>query len=322
MEVTVLGPLISVIIPVYNAEKYLAPCVESVLSQSQQNWETILINDGSTDGSAALCEHFEKMDYRFTVIHQKNAGVSAARNKGLEKARGKWICFVDSDDVIGQNYFQSSIDSSSDFIMLNVDVIEGAEIKNFTNYPPNTMDLETFMQNYKLYPNFAGPWSKFFKNTIIQDYHLRFDVKLSFGEDALFNLQYLKHCRICEVTNQSSYFYRESAGTLSKKKSSYTENFYFFTLLQKELYAYKDDIYIQHIISPLNRLLISLYRDSEIPFSGKREELKRIVSDNYSALKELYKNSTLQKLFILARNTGSYRVLNRILNQKLGETIK
>lgn len=312
--------LFSIVIPVYNSEKYLKDCLGSILSQSLTNFEVILINDGSTDNSGAICDSFALQDSRITAYHQKNLGVSAARNLGLKHATGQWIIFVDSDDLIGNNYFQPLKSSTSDFIMLNVDIIERGKIINFTNYPPRSMDLETFMQTYTLYPNFAGPWSKFFKSSIIKDNCLRFDTKLSFGEDALFNLEYLKKCKTCEVTNSSSYIYRESEGTLSKKKASYEDNRYLFSLLKKELLDYNEIIHAQNIISPLNRLLISLYQDKEIPFSIKRLELKNIILNNFPALKELYKNSHLGKLFFLSKNTRSFFLLNWILMQKLGRS--
>lgn len=93
-------PLISVIIPVYNTEQYLSSCLKSILSQTFNNFEVILINDGSTDQSGILCDEFVKQDSRIKVFHQENAGVSAARNVGLKYAQGKWITFVDSDDEL------------------------------------------------------------------------------------------------------------------------------------------------------------------------------------------------------------------------------
>lgn len=98
--------LISVIIPVYMAEKFLHRCVNSVLNQTYQNFEIILINDGSKDKSGMICDEYAKKDKRIKVIHQENQGVSAARNKGLDMARGEWIYFLDSDDYISPKSFE------------------------------------------------------------------------------------------------------------------------------------------------------------------------------------------------------------------------
>lgn len=99
------SPLISVIIPVYNAEKTLAKCIESVLRQDVTQFELILVDDGSKDSSGDICNRYAAKDSRVRVIHKENGGVSSARNRGLEVASGEWITFVDSDDSIGENFF-------------------------------------------------------------------------------------------------------------------------------------------------------------------------------------------------------------------------
>src|SRR5690606_27273688 len=98
-------PKVSVIIPVYNAEKYLRECIDSVLAQTFDDFELLLINDGSTDGSGKICDEYAQKDARVKVFHKENGGVSSARNLGLDNAKGEWITFIDSDDWIGENYF-------------------------------------------------------------------------------------------------------------------------------------------------------------------------------------------------------------------------
>lgn len=117
---------ISVIIPVYNAEIFLSKCIESVLFQSYQNWELILINDGSTDNSSQICDFYVLKDNRIKVIHKQNQGVSAARNSGLDVAVGEYICFIDSDDVIDLRLFEivlPFIDKQIDCIVYGYDRI-------------------------------------------------------------------------------------------------------------------------------------------------------------------------------------------------------
>lgn len=101
---------ISVIIPVYNCEKYLNKCVDSVLNQTYTNYEIILIDDGSTDRSSEICDKYEKVSKKVKVLHQKNSGVSQARNNGVDIAEGKYICFLDSDDYIEKEYFKFAIE--------------------------------------------------------------------------------------------------------------------------------------------------------------------------------------------------------------------
>lgn len=98
--------LISVIVPVYNVEKYLSRCVDSIIGQTYSNLEIILVNDGSTDLSGAICDEYKKKDKRIVVIHQKNGGLSQARNSGMEIMSGKYVAFVDSDDYISEDYIE------------------------------------------------------------------------------------------------------------------------------------------------------------------------------------------------------------------------
>ena len=101
-----MNPEISIIIPVYKAEKYLRRCLDSVLSQTLSNWECILVDDGSPDQSGAICDEYAAKDSRFRVIHKPNGGVSSARNEGLDTAKGEFICFIDSDDWVGPKYLE------------------------------------------------------------------------------------------------------------------------------------------------------------------------------------------------------------------------
>ena len=108
--------LISIIIPVYNSEKYLIECLDSVLLQTYKNFEALLINDGSTDNSGEICDNFAVKDSRFKVFHKKNGGVSSARNFGIKEAKGEWICFVDSDDFVSDLFLANIFNNDLYFI--------------------------------------------------------------------------------------------------------------------------------------------------------------------------------------------------------------
>ena len=110
---------ISVIIPVYNAESTLNRCITSILKQDFQDYEILLINDGSSDGSGAICEQFADFDERIRVFHKQNGGVSSARNFGLKNARGKWITFIDADDYIEPDFFPAKIDETDSLVIVN-----------------------------------------------------------------------------------------------------------------------------------------------------------------------------------------------------------
>lgn len=114
--------MISIVVPVYNVEKYLKKCLDSVISSSYKDWECILVDDGSKDNSGLICDEYVKKDSRFRVIHKQNGGLSSARNAGMEVAKGKWLMFIDSDDFISphriQSLFQCSVEHpDADMIM-------------------------------------------------------------------------------------------------------------------------------------------------------------------------------------------------------------
>ncbi|KEQ36910.1 exopolysaccharide biosynthesis protein, sugar transferase [Streptococcus mitis] len=112
--------MISIIVPVYNVEEYLEECLESIRKQTYQDIEVILVNDGSTDGSQAICEHFCQTDKRFRLINQKNQGQSVARNRGLKESLGEYIMFVDSDDVVSLGLLEQLMKYMSD----GIDIVE------------------------------------------------------------------------------------------------------------------------------------------------------------------------------------------------------
>ena len=100
-------PKVSVIVPVYKVEKYIGKCIESILSQTFKDFELILVDDGSPDSSGAICDQYAQKDSRIQVIHKTNGGVSSARNVGISKSNGEWLCFVDSDDTVDKDYIEN-----------------------------------------------------------------------------------------------------------------------------------------------------------------------------------------------------------------------
>jgi len=187
-------PLVSIIIPVYNAAGFLSRCVESILKQTYTSLEIILINDGSKDNSGDLCDQYTQIDDRIKVIHQINAGVSAARNAGLKIATGDYIGFVDSDDWIDPEMYTKMVDaalaSSKKIIVCgHADYrINGAiNEKSFENLA-GSMETNKSLQVLLSDKYFEGyPWNKMFDKNIVQS--VRFDERIHFCEDVLFCFQ-------------------------------------------------------------------------------------------------------------------------------------
>lgn len=201
--------LISIIVPVYNAEKTLNRCVSSILSQTFQDWELLLIDDGSTDRSGELCDEYASKDQRIEVVHKKNGGVSSARNIGLYHAKGEWITFIDSDDEIPKNTF------TDDCRYFEEDLIVGAyyEAKEGKEYHRWFLHSGVFLQDHlsEFYteninaPIFGVVWGKLFRNRLCKG--LDFDTNMKIGEDTLFVMQYLQRVNKLRVIDKEVYVY-------------------------------------------------------------------------------------------------------------------
>ena len=185
---------VSVIVPVYNVEKYLKRCVDSILAQSFADFELILVDDGSTDGSGLICDELAKTDNRITVQHNPNQGVSAARNNGIEAATGEWITFIDSDDYVLPDYllslYQGALESCADLVVTGIKhVFENAPDKVIVREWPAIVvqkeNLDVLFEKEILQYQ-KGPVIKLFKKDIIKKNDLCFNERLSRGEDALF----------------------------------------------------------------------------------------------------------------------------------------
>lgn len=219
--------MISVIVPVYNVKDYLDQCIQSIVSQTYSQFECILVDDGSNDGSGEICDSWQQKDSRIIVVHQENQGVSAARNKGLQNAKGDYVTFIDSDDWVDDDYLQSLIapllQDSPDLVVIGL--IQEYPNCNRIVYKPsdsysfilNKESVESFIglnQKFLLY----GPVVKLYKRDIIEKYYIRFDVSCSYGEDLLFNYCYLENINKIACISQAVYHYRMiGEGTLSTK---------------------------------------------------------------------------------------------------------
>lgn len=215
-------PTISVIVPVYNVQKYLDECIKSILNQTFTDFELILVNDGSTDNSGSICDEYEKSEERVKVIHQENSGVSCARNKGIEISRGQYITFIDSDDFIDKFFFKEAIkvllENKSDIYISGVqmETWESDDIVETSLYSIKKSQFYTIkelLENMEVsYPQICicGPWCKFYKSSIIKDNGLFFDSDLCYGEDTFFNLSVFKNSKNAFFSNKCFYHYRRA----------------------------------------------------------------------------------------------------------------
>lgn len=201
--------MISVIIPIYNAEAYLHDCLESVQKQTYKDFEVICVNDGSPDNSADICQRFVDKDKRFRLINQENGGVSSARNRALKEAKGEYVCFVDSDDVIDKFYLENlnnlAKDGSFAVCSYSRKIMNlGANARNVRHYSAKEYITNIINERFE-HPNIC---MMLFKNSIIQTQHLDFTVGCIRNEDTEFYLKYLMYEEKVTSTDYKGYYYR------------------------------------------------------------------------------------------------------------------
>lgn len=220
--------LISVIIPIYNVEKYLHRCLDSVLAQTNRELEIILVNDGSTDQSPEICESYASQDARIKIINQKNVGHSAARNAGMRIASGEYVCFIDSDDCIDQGmmqaYHEVAVLHEPDIITTNIFQYQKGnkmytETKN--NLPYETLLDKKLISTYFLQPFYgsdlgilAAPWNKCYRKQLLIHNNLVFDETLKRSEDYWFNFYAFQKAVKAYCVNKAYYHYFSNSGSM------------------------------------------------------------------------------------------------------------
>lgn len=216
---------VSVIVPVYNCKDYLPKCIESILNQTYPQIQLVLVDDGSGDGSGEICDTFAAKDRRIQVIHQKNQGVSAARNAGLDAAAGNWVLFVDSDDYVEQDYCRRMLDAS---LQCDADVVIA---RPFSRSQPDvqryeTAQIEQLKQTCLAYDetkfdyNIDGPWGKLFRHSLIEAHNIRFPETLARSEDAYYCATVYEHAANVCCLNWFGYVHVEREGSLCRRFTS------------------------------------------------------------------------------------------------------
>lgn len=239
-------PNISIIVPVYKVEKYIKNCIDSLLSQTFHDFEILIIDDGSPDNSGRICDEFAKRDFRIKVFHKENAGVSNARNLGLDNAKGKWVIFIDSDDYITNDFLETIVEDekkNADLMIYSYSNIKenGINVSNFSHkkYFYSEKDIGLAFRFSKL-SEIGYPWCKVFKTSIIQANNIRFNQKLPISEDRLFTYQYLFYTKSIYFSNKIVYNYRSfSEGSLSTAKHNTELLIYRTKVLYNELLRLK-----------------------------------------------------------------------------------
>lgn len=282
-------PTVSIIVPVYNCEKYLPKCIESILNQSYSDFELILINDGSKDNSRNICCEYQNKDNRIKFINQNNMGVSSARNNGLDAATGMYVTFIDSDDVISRDYLSVLLKYESKY---NVDLVCASfrYIKRFGRKEDKVNEFlhiksDELQNQFIQYFHTAdpGPWGKLFIRQIIEDNKIRFQKGISVGEDRLFNIDYYSHANSIVLVPDVIYYYNCTNSTSAMKTfHSNICDFY------KQVYDRKSNYLIEKKLD--TKFHDALIRERELYFEYSIEHYILHVTDK-DALTEYIKKT-------------------------------
>lgn len=299
----------SIIIPVYNAEDTLRRCVDSLLEQNCADAEIILVNDGSEDGSGTICEAYAREHRTVRYLPQKNVGVSAARNAGLDAATGEYILFVDSDDYVAPDFF-SVIDQTleacrADWIHFSFCVENGTERRRYRRRAVSAASREELLPHIIdaiCRKTINGPWAKVFKREIIEKNHIRFPVGASVGEDRAFNIVYSLYVRSYTVSDSMVYVLNtENENSLSRRHHAD---------LQRQLEIADDYIIRELAAAPISEQekeryrqainfcrCIGVYRDAKILIRKRmgwraRQKSLRLICDEINERHLKYPNST------------------------------
>lgn len=317
---------ISIIIPIYNAGLFLHKCLESIQNQTFTDYEVWLIDDGSTDQSGAICDLFATKDNRFHVLHKQNNGVSSARNTGLKYAQGEWICFIDADDSVNENYLSTlvqHIGTQNDIL-----IIQGYNtilpnnkclFKDFSNRLYESTDIHLAFKDLNI--NRCGfPFAKLYNADIIRQHHIRFIESIHYAEDVMFMLTYLCHCSAIQTIEGRNYNYyiRNNIPSLSQRIFSFESEYtcYQTYLARMDELKNKFDMPHESLIKVYNVISEYLVRRS---FGGmyqkqtrkpKKERiaiLKSITSGQIIFLNSYYKQcSWFYKIIVLLLNRKYY----------------
>lgn len=273
------NPSISVIVPVYNVERYLKKCLDSLLKQKLENIEIILVDDGSTDSSGAICDQFAGIDNRIRVIHRENGGLGFARNSGLEIANGEYVGFVDSDDFVAENMYSCLYENAKRYDadisyglwkrFVNEDEIassneQGEECRVWEGeqaihqYLLDRIGLPPHEKDDKIYG--SNVWSGIFRRSILTEHNIKFVSERQFiAEDIIFDIDIIPHCRKIVHCDNQLYYYRYNPSSLTGvyKPDRFEKNVILFQEMKKRLLQFYSD---DELFDSLSRYFLTFAR--------------------------------------------------------------
>ena len=220
-----MEPTVSIIVPVYNAEHTIPRCIESILNQEYSDFELLLVNDGSTDGSGAVCDAYAARDARIRVIHKENTGVSDTRNTALDQARGTYLQFLDSDDWITPDATSSLVRAAEsaqcDLVVSDFYRVVGERVSQKGDIDDDGVmtreEYAAYMMENPADFYYGVLWNKLYRRSIVEAHHLRMDPEISWCEDFMFNLEYIRYAETFRALQVPIYYYVKTKGSLANQ---------------------------------------------------------------------------------------------------------
>lgn len=220
-----MRPMVSIIVPIYNAEQYLRRCVDSILNQEYTDFELLLVNDGSTDASGDICEEYGDKDPRVIVIQKENTGVSDSRNRALDRARGKYLQFLDSDDWITPDatrlFVRAAEEYGCDMVISDFYRVVGERLSTKGDIEEEgVLTREEFAAHMMENPAdfyYGVLWNKLYRRDIVEEHNLRMDTDINWCEDFMFNLEYIRYAKVFYALHAPIYYYVKRKGSLASQ---------------------------------------------------------------------------------------------------------
>lgn len=272
-----MNPFVSIIVPVYNGEKYIERCLRSLISQTYDNIEIIVLNDGSTDHTGLILEKYAKLDDRILVINKGNSGVSDTRNQGLRLARGEFVQFVDSDDWLTSDATEKMVAGmmhQSEMVICDYNRVVDHNIVVKGHIPQEgrieRSQFALYMMKAPANYYYGVLWNKMFRMDIIKEHRLDFPIEIDWCEDLRFNLEYLQYVKHVFVLQQPLYYYVLTKGSLAQSRTDMIDNLRVRNLLFEHYKALYEslDLYEEHKLR-IRSFYIDFARD-------KNKEIKMI----------------------------------------------
>ena len=283
-----MNPLVSVIVPVYNAEKHLYRCIDCILVQSFTDFELLLINDGSKDNSDKICDGYAVNDSRVRVFHKENGGASAARNYGLDKAVGKYICFIDADDWVDKDYIESLLPAEDEDMVVCSFMYDTKDVFHLSDIARDKQNIGKDLHILIDHMAICAPWCKIMRRDIIEQNNIRFDVNVSAGEDMLFVCDYFSAGldKIRTISQPLYHYYVADSGSLSHRIVDFATTEYILDCIKErvdklsKVYDWdSNDGYKRHLCTQLNNMLA--YAKKRPSFFERLKYMKCTVDNHH-----------------------------------------